>query len=100
MDVTEADPEQLSALADKTQNQKLQSMLFRYRARNYPQTLSETELQRWHNHRRYRLTDPQSPATITLEAYLMELEQLAATHADDPDKQGILRALYQYAENL
>lgn len=100
VDVTEADPEQLSALADKTQNQKLQSMLFRYRARNYPQTLSETELQRWHNHRRYRLTDPQSPATITLEAYLMELEQLAATHADDPDKQGILRALYQYAENL
>lgn len=98
--VTQSDPEQLAGLAEQTQNQKLRSMLFRYRARNFSYTLSEPEMQRWQAHRRARLTEADSPATITLEPYLMELEQLASRHAQDAEKQAILRALYQYAENL
>ncbi|WP_018981440.1 exodeoxyribonuclease I [Salinimonas chungwhensis] len=99
-EVIEQEPEQLAAMSDKTQNQTLRTMLFRYRARNYPHTLSESEVQRWQNHRTARLTDPDSVASITLEPYLMEIEQLAAQSPDDANKQAILRALYQYAENL
>ncbi|QPG04497.1 exodeoxyribonuclease I [Salinimonas marina] len=98
--VHDTDPEQLTSLADKTQNQKLRDMLFRYRARNYSHTLTESELQRWHSHRQFRLTDPESPASITLAAYLEEIERLSVEHSSDPNKQAILRALYHYAENL
>ncbi|WP_218353604.1 exodeoxyribonuclease I [Alteromonas lipotrueiana] len=98
--VHQTDAEQLTTLTDKIQNQKLRDMLFRYRARNYSHTLTETELQRWHNHRKARLTEPDSPASITLAPYLEEIERLANQSNLDPNKQAILRALYHYAENL
>lgn len=98
--VIESQPEALASLAEETQNPRLRSQLFRYRARNFPQTLTADEMQRWQHHRQARLTDPDSDASITLEPFLLRLENLAATHSDNPDKQGILRALYQYAQNL
>lgn len=99
-EVISRDPEQLSAMSELTQNNKLKTMLFRYRARNYPHTLTENELQRWQHHRSARLTETGSGASMTMEPYLMELEQLAGQHKDDANKQAILRALFQYAENL
>ncbi|MCU7553933.1 exodeoxyribonuclease I [Alteromonas sp. ASW11-19] len=98
--VREADPYQLPALADDTHNPRLRTLLFRYRARNFPHTLTADEMQRWQHHRQARLTDAGSPASITMENYLLTLESLAQAHADNPDNQAILRALYQYAENL
>ncbi|WP_414830645.1 exodeoxyribonuclease I [Alteromonas sp. H39] len=98
--VREAEPYQLAVMADKTHNPRLRTLLFRYRARNFPQTLSHDEMQRWQHHRQYRLTDPDSPASLTIEAFLFSLETLAQENVDDPNKQAILRALYQYAENL
>ncbi len=93
-------PQNLVTLTENTQNIRLQSQLFRYRARNYPSTLTDAEMRKWQAHRQFRLTDPDSPASITLENYLMELESLAQQHAQNPNKQAILRALYQYAESL
>lgn len=99
-DVRTSSPEQLTSLADKTQNPTLKSLLFRYRARNYPNTLTFEESQKWQRHRQFRLTDPTSPASITLEQYLFTLEQLAEQHADNAEHKAILKALYAYAQNL
>tara|TARA_X000001388_G_scaffold18111_2_gene11368 strand:- start:12422 stop:13906 length:1485 start_codon:yes stop_codon:yes gene_type:complete len=98
--VLEATPDALAALSDQTQHPRLKSQLFRYRARNFPNTLTFDEMTKWQRHRQARLTDAQSPASITLEPYMLRLEQLAQVHSDNPEKQAILRALYQYAENL
>ncbi|MCW8108740.1 exodeoxyribonuclease I [Alteromonas ponticola] len=98
--VRETNPDQLVLLQDDMQNPKLKTLLFRYRARNYPHTLSDSELHQWQAHRRDRLTDPLSGGSITLESYLFEIEQLATQHRDNPERTAILRALYQYAENL
>ncbi len=98
--VRESEPHQLAVMADKTHNPRLRTLLFRYRARNFPQTLTDDEMQRWQHHRQSRLTDPDSPAELTMESFLFSLETLAQENADDPNKQAILRALYQYAENL
>ncbi len=98
--VHETEAEQLGFLQHEIQNPKLITQLFRYRARNFPHTLSDAEVQRWQAHRRDRLTDPQSPASLTLEPFLYEIEQLANLHRDNPQRTAILRALYQYAENL
>jgi exodeoxyribonuclease-1 len=90
----------LIAIADNTQHQGLRALLFRYRARNFPNTLTADEMTRWQRHRHARLTDASSNGSITLDTYLVKLEQLAHEYSDNPDKQAILRALYQYAENL
>ncbi|MBU2978983.1 exodeoxyribonuclease I [Alteromonas sp. C1M14] len=99
-DVRQALPESLGEFAQKTQNATLRTLLFRYRCRNYPQTLTEEEMHRWQAHRQNRLTDSDSPASLTLEPYLLELEQLLEQYREDSHKQAILRALYQYAQNL
>ncbi|MEW9798663.1 exodeoxyribonuclease I [Alteromonas sp. CYL-A6] len=98
--VINADPDALAGLAELTQNTRLRAQLFRYRARNYPHTLTMDEMQRWQRHRQARLTDHQSDASINLEHFMVRLESLAHEVADNPDKQAILRALYQYAQNL
>ena len=98
--VIESRPENLIAIADNTQHQGLRALLFRYRARNFPNTLTADEMTRWQRHRHARLTDASSNGSITLDTYLVKLEQLAHEYSDNPDKQAILRALYQYAENL
>ncbi|WP_372620609.1 exodeoxyribonuclease I [Alteromonas stellipolaris] len=98
--VLESSPEQLGALSEDTQHVGLRALLFRYRARNYPSTLTYDETLKWQRHRQERLTDSTSPASITLEHYMSTLERLAHEHVDNPEKQAILRALFQYAENL
>ncbi|MEQ3639564.1 MAG: exodeoxyribonuclease I [Alteromonas sp.] len=98
--VIESRPENLIAIADNTQHQGLRALLFRYRARNFPNTLTADEMTRWQRHRHARLTDASSNGSITLDTYLVKLEQLAHEYSDNPDKQAILRALYQYAKNL
>ena len=98
--VIESRPENLIAIADNTQHPGLRALLFRYRARNFPNTLTADEMTRWQRHRHARLTDASSNGSITLDTYLVKLEQLAHEYTDNPDKQAILRALYQYAENL
>lgn len=98
--VITTDADNLAALSDDIQHPGLKSLLFRYRARNYPQTLTHEEMMRWQRHRQARLCDPTSPASLTLEPFMLKLEQLAHEHSDNPEKQAILRALYQYAENL
>ncbi|RDV27454.1 exodeoxyribonuclease I [Alteromonas aestuariivivens] len=98
--VNRAKPDALSSMAELTHNNRLKNQLFRYRARNYPQTLTADEMQKWQAHRQARLTDPGSPAAYTLEPFMFELESLAQEYASDINRQRILKALYQYAENL
>ncbi|NVK55368.1 MAG: exodeoxyribonuclease I [Alteromonadaceae bacterium] len=99
-DVRHCAPEQLTTLSERTQNQRLKTLLFRYRARNFPNTLTYEESQRWQQHRQFRLTAPDSPASITLDSYLMELEQLAQQYATHSQNKAILKALFDYAQNL
>ncbi len=98
--VIDAAPDDLATLSDETQHEGLRKQLFRYRARNYPNTLTADEMTKWQYHRQARLTDSAFGGSITLENYMMRLEALAHEHSDNPDKQAILRALYQYAKNL
>jgi exodeoxyribonuclease-1 len=92
--------ESLSSLAEATHNPVLKTLLFRFRARNYPQTLTASEAQRWQAHRQAKFMDPDSVASITLESYMLELEKLAIQYENDINKQRILKALYDYAKNL
>ena len=77
---------------------RLADLLWRYRARNFPQTLSPEEQERWEAHRAACLFDGQGGAR-TVEQLFTEIDTLSET-ADDDRTQDILGALYDYAEHI
>ena len=83
------------------QDDRGEEMLFRYRARNFADTLSEEERERWEQHRTARLMQgvPGSPL-LTFEQFAPLLEQAAQRVADDPHKLEWIYELQMYAESI
>ena len=78
--VRETPPEQLGTRPFAFKDTRCAELLFRYRARNWPETLSADESARWQDMRRRRL-ETATPATPrTLEEYFAEI---AAYRADE-----------------
>jgi exodeoxyribonuclease-1 len=69
-------PEQLAKSEFKFTDSRLPEMLFRYRARNYSQTLSVDEQLRWNAFCVDRLTGHQAGGGILLDDYFKRLEEL------------------------
>lgn len=69
-------PSKLSDCHLSFEDKRLPEMLFRYRARNFPETLNDEELNQWNEYRMQRLTDPaMGPRTVNqLKAEISELK--------------------------
>ncbi|WP_323752012.1 exodeoxyribonuclease I [Marinobacter sp.] len=80
-------------------DERLGEMLFRYRARNYPSTLTGEEMERWEAFRTERLMNPKK-GWRSLEAYGLELQRLASDPELTPRNQQILEDLHLYGESL
>ena len=80
---------------------RLNELLFRYRARNFPDTLTEAEQTQWQEHCAHRLHDGAGGST-TLQAFFDQIDTLneAAEEHGDERAQEILSALYDYAEQI
>ncbi|MBG6077500.1 exodeoxyribonuclease I [Polaromonas sp. CG_9.11] len=76
---------------------RLPELVFRYRARNFPQTLGPEDSERWEAHRTARLLEGGGGAR-NVDALFEEIDALAET-ADD-HAEAILGALYDYAESI
>ncbi len=90
-------PEKLAQTQPSFSDGRLQELLFRYRARNFPMTLSAKETQRWEEHRAARLFDGECGAR-TVDALFEQIDQLSE-NADERDEE-VLGALYDYAEMI
>ncbi|MES2743386.1 MAG: exodeoxyribonuclease I [Pseudomonadota bacterium] len=90
-------PQQLAAARPGFSDERLEELLFRYRARNFPDSLSQEEAARWEAHRAARLFDGRHGAR-TVELLFGEIDQLSE-HADERGE-AILGALYDYAEAI
>ncbi|KFZ29834.1 exonuclease I [Pseudidiomarina atlantica] len=97
--IRQTPPDQLAGLELNFVDERLPEMLFRYRARNYPATLNDAELQRWRAFCQQRLLDP-LPKALSAEDFLFELEQTASLVGEDTHKQRLLKDLYRYAQSL
>ncbi|MDX1589451.1 MAG: exodeoxyribonuclease I [Oleiphilaceae bacterium] len=97
--VLETDPELLGEMEFPFQDPRLPDMLFRYRARNYPHTLSADEQERWESFRQQRLLQP-GGQWRSLPAYFQTLERLATEKSDDRKAQLLLHELQLYGESL
>ncbi|MDP1953047.1 MAG: exodeoxyribonuclease I [Polaromonas sp.] len=78
-------------------DERLEELMFRYRARNFPDTLSPEHMERWEAHRAARLLEGENGAR-NVDAFLAELDVLSETA--DQRGQKVLQTLYEYAEVL
>ncbi len=94
-DLRHMTPPQLASASPHFNDQRLSELLFRYRARNFPNSLSSDEQAIWEEHRCARLLDGQANAR-TVEMYFNEIDQLSENASEEDEH--ILGALYDYAE--
>lgn len=77
---------------------RLPELHFRYRARNFPESLSAEEAQRWRDFCRQRLTNPAFGAPNTLEQFGQSVDALLSTAP--PQQQDLLRQWSQHAQAM
>ncbi|MFT5643141.1 MAG: exodeoxyribonuclease-1 [Janthinobacterium sp.] len=90
-------PQELAGSTPAFDDARLTELLFRYRARNFPASLSLEEGQRWERHRAARLYDG-ADAARTIDQLFTTIDQLSES-ADERGEE-ILGALYDYAESI
>jgi exodeoxyribonuclease-1 len=97
--VSRADGDALAHHTFIFEDRRLPELLWRYRARNFPETLSADEREDWREFCHRRLTDPAAGAGIVLGAYRQRLMELGAMPQPEIKKQ-VLRELEHYADDL
>ena len=98
-EVLETAPDLMGELEPAFEDARLPELFFRYRARNYPQTLSAEEQERWLAFRRQRLLEP-GEGWRSLGAYFQELENLYARSDLSRKQVLLLQDLKYYGESL
>jgi len=78
---------------------RLEAMLFRLKARNYPHLLSGDEMQAWEAFRSEWLLDASASGARTYEHFAKELNELGQK-IKDPAQIAILEELHMYAESI
>jgi exodeoxyribonuclease-1 len=96
--VRSVDPVQLAQEQWPFDDERLPELLFRYRARNFPETLSFEEQERWRIFCQKRLSDPEWGAPNTLDSFLEAAAQWAVTAT--AFQQQVLSEWQQHVEGL
>jgi exodeoxyribonuclease-1 len=86
-------PAAMAALRPSFQDRRLAEMFFRYRARNWPETLSPAEGERWARHCRERLERPAAKGLLDRAGFRAAL---ARCRAERPDQEALWRELEAY----
>jgi exodeoxyribonuclease-1 len=93
----ELSPAELAHSRTGFDDERLEELLFRYRARNFPDTLTPEQAERWEAHRAARLLEGEGGAR-NVDAFMAELDALSETA--DARAEAILAALHDYAEAI
>ncbi len=91
------------ALATQTfsfADRRLQELLFRYRARNFPETLSEKDQHHWEELRFQRLNEKICAGYIDLETYHAKIDTLLAKPDCSARDRALLSELAEWAEQI
>jgi exodeoxyribonuclease-1 len=80
-------------------DKRLPELLFRYRARNFPESLTNEEMQRWQAYCFQRVTDEAAGGSITLQDYYQRLDEVRLEKQDEKTTR-IVQALLEYGDKL
>lgn len=98
--VAAASGDQLRDESFPFEDQRLPELLLRYRARNFPQSLTEMERAQWEEFRFQRLTEAEAGASLCLDEYFARIDALREDPATPPERQTLLQDLVQYGDSL
>ena len=91
----ELSPAELAVSRVGFDDDRLAELVFRYRARNFAETLKPDEVQAWDAHRAARLLEGEGGAR-NVDAFFAQIDALSETASEKA--QAMLESLYQYAE--
>lgn len=97
--VIASDAQTLSGWEPPFADARLKELFFRYRARNWPETLSHDEQVQWREFCRERLLEGQHGCTLTIDDFQLRIEQLGDEPLDEK-QQGILRQLVRWVQEM
>lgn len=97
--VRSSPPEALAALEGAFRDPRYPELLFRYRARNWPQSLSPDEEARWQAFCRDRLSGRSPTANLSLDDYFLRIQALRHERGA-PEDQVLLDQLQAWGESL
>lgn len=98
-DVRRASAAELASDSIYFRDERYQQLLFLYRAKNYPESLSEDEAHLWEEIRFQRLTNP-GEGYLTLDTYVAEIDELLAQKTLSERDRTILRALEEWGSQV
>ena len=90
--------DKLAELSLPFEDERLEEMLFRYRARNYPETLNEVEKTQWQAYRHDCFIKEHNDGRLTLKAYFERLDELVVEGDWSEEQQVLLEELIDYGE--
>jgi exodeoxyribonuclease-1 len=96
--VRAAKPEQLMEFQAKLRDKRLKELLSRYKARNYPKSLTDDERAAWEAFCQKRLADGGEQSRLA--SYFKHLEELAAKSGLTENQRYLLEELRLYGESL
>jgi exodeoxyribonuclease-1 len=92
-------PEELGTHTWRFDDARLPEMLFRYRARNYPETLTADEQAQWLEHCRVRLIEGEA-GHLNFRGFYAEIEQLRSELALDEPQSMLLDEVITFGREL
>lgn len=99
-EVRGADPATLASTTFSFHDARLPELFFRYRARNFPDSLSAEEQAQWAEFCIQRLTDSSAGAGITLDEFRERLSRLESDPATTVEQKQILAQLAEYERKM
>ncbi len=97
--IRNAEPEHLATMSVPFDDPRLPEMLFRYRARNWSESLSNEEKMQWQQYRQQRLTDEGNEKILTLPRYFKAISA-SQTSELSPEQTKVLNELKAYGQQI
>lgn len=97
--VRAADADTLTHIDLPFQDSRLEEMVLRYKARNYPFTLREDEQLRWEEYRSHKLLSGED-GFLSFDQFYAELNRIGTASGTTQDQLHILEELALYAESI
>ena len=97
-DLRELSETELASADFNFKDKRIPEMLFRYRARNYPDSLNNDENNRWNEYRTNRFTDNETKNNLSFEVYNNLLTERLEDDALDDNKRKVLHDLQEWGQ--
>lgn len=98
--VRNATPQELAQNKFDFKDKRLPELLFRYRARNWPETLSREETQYWESYRCNRIENEDGGGSITMDRFSEEIARLRRENEGNTVTQRLLDAVEVWGRRL